>query len=91
MTTYTDDSFTTVLSATPDLVTVLASIATEFPWYSGWVEKNPYTGAAAAESTGSTSGAAEASLVQVSRQSMKLAFSVFAALFVLFFMSFVGF
>jgi hypothetical protein len=92
MTTYTDDSFTTVLSATPELVTVLASVATEFPWYSDWVKKNPFTVAtASAESKSSTSGAAEAGLVQVSRQSMKLAFSVFAALFVLFFMSFVGF
>ncbi|KAF5112218.1 hypothetical protein DS838_002200 [Geotrichum bryndzae] len=88
MTTYTDDSFTTELSATPELVTVLASVATEFPWYSDWVNKHPYDKAV---STSSTSGAAEAGLVQVSRQSMKLAFSVFMALFVLFFMSFIGF
>lgn len=92
MTTYTDDSFTSDLSATPELVTVLASIATQFPWYTSWVEKNPYSSAQATGSTEKkTSSASDASLVQVSRQSMKLALSVFTALFVIFFMSFVGF
>ncbi|KAF5098892.1 hypothetical protein D0Z03_001131 [Geotrichum reessii] len=92
MTTYTDDSFTSNLSATPELVTVLASIATQFPWYTSWVEKNPYSSAQATGGTEKkTSSASDAGLVQVSRQSMKLALSVFTALFVLFFMSFVGF
>lgn len=46
--TYTDDSFTTILSASPSLKTAFATLATEFPWYSAWVKNNAASGTATA-------------------------------------------
>lgn len=39
--TYTDDSFTSLFSASPALATELATVAAEFPWYSSWVAQHP--------------------------------------------------
>lgn len=67
--TYTDDSFATAISNSPALSTALATIATEFPWYSSWVEKN-----VASATASSTANSAERNLpILVSQSSMHLA------------------
>lgn len=80
LTTYTDDSFTTELAGQPDIITVLASVAPQFPWYSDWVQKNAYV-----EPTQSANSAAtDSARGDVAKRSMTVAVGVVAAMAVTF-------
>lgn len=79
LTTYTDDSFTTRLN--PSLVTVLADIAPQFPWYSDWVQKNNVVASATASSNAADRNAVP---VIISKSPMKLVMASFAGITALF-------
>lgn len=82
-TTYTDDSFTTVLAASPELITVLASAADQFPWFSNWKSQHAFTGLAQ-----STSNSAEsAGQGPVAKSSMNIAIGAVAGVSALFALS----
>lgn len=82
ITTYTDDSFTTLLAASPELYTVLASVATEFPWHSNYVKDSPFTGLAAPTSN----SAADSSFMggPIAKASMNTALVCFVGITALF-------
>lgn len=66
--TYTDDSFTTMFASSPALETALASLATQFPWYSSWTSAH-----ASSTATASANAAAERNLpAGISRSGMNL-------------------
>lgn len=83
LTTYTDDSFTTLIEASPQLVTALASIADQLPWHSKWVKQNPYSAevAAAASSANSASDLVKGT---IAKSSMRVAIAAMVVLTLLF-------
>lgn len=55
--TYTDNSYTTFGQHNPQVTSMLSSIATQFPWYSSWVQnKGVATATGSASATHSPSG-----------------------------------
>lgn len=82
ITTYTDDSFTTMLAASPELYTVLASVATEFPWHSNYVKDSPFTGLA----NPTSNSAADSSYMggPIAKASMNTALMCFVGITALF-------
>lgn len=74
ITTYTDDSFTTLVNASPELLTVMASNAEQFPWFSSWQSKNQFVDLA--QETANSAESAGAG--PIAKSSMHLAMGVFA-------------
>lgn len=40
--TYTDESYTTLIAANPQITSMLSAVATQLPWYSSWYRNQAY-------------------------------------------------